>query len=147
MSSVCAVVIAVPLALASIPSDGAPMYDFLAPPHQFDPVITLGSVFVSVLPVFLGYYHLGRLGALLSLAISAVTCFAVRLCAFLVFAFEFVGQSAVFEMITALSGIVVAKYVAVTPIDSSQLVPTEQETAAGWQSRGKIALGTSMCLQ
>jgi hypothetical protein len=35
--------------------------------------------------------------------------------------------------------VVLGKYVAVTSIDSGQLVPTEKETAAGWQSRGKIA--------
>jgi hypothetical protein len=35
--------------------------------------------------------------------------------------------------------VVLGKYVAVTSVDSGQLVPTEKETAAGWQSRGKIA--------
>ena len=35
--------------------------------------------------------------------------------------------------------IVLGKYVAVTSIDSGQLVPTEKETAAGWQNRAKIA--------
>lgn len=35
--------------------------------------------------------------------------------------------------------IVLGKYVAVTSIDSGQLVPTDKETAAGWQTRAKIA--------
>jgi len=35
--------------------------------------------------------------------------------------------------------VVLGKYVAVTSIDSGQLLPTEKETVAGWQSRGKIA--------
>jgi len=34
---------------------------------------------------------------------------------------------------------VLGKYVAVTFIDSGQLVPTDKETTAGWQSRAKIA--------
>lgn len=35
--------------------------------------------------------------------------------------------------------IVLGKYVAVTSIDSGQLLPTDKETSAGWQSRSKIA--------
>jgi hypothetical protein len=35
--------------------------------------------------------------------------------------------------------VVLGKYVAITSINSSPLVPTDKETAAGWQSRGKIA--------
>jgi hypothetical protein len=35
--------------------------------------------------------------------------------------------------------IVLGKYVAITSIDSSEFVPTDKETASGWQSRGKIA--------
>lgn len=99
LSSVCAVLIAAPLALASIPSDGTSMQRFLGPPRQFDPLINFGSVFVSVLPVFLSYYHLGRLGALLGLAISAVTYFGIRVCAVFIFAFELVGHSVAFEAV------------------------------------------------
>jgi hypothetical protein len=35
--------------------------------------------------------------------------------------------------------VVLGKCVAITSIDSGPLVPTGTETAAGWQSRGKIA--------
>ena len=35
--------------------------------------------------------------------------------------------------------IVLGKYVAITSIDSGQLIPTDKETAAGWRSRAKIA--------
>ena len=35
--------------------------------------------------------------------------------------------------------IVLGKYVAVTSIDSGQLLPTDKEAAAGWQSRANIA--------
>jgi len=35
--------------------------------------------------------------------------------------------------------VVLGKYVAITSFDSGQLVPTDKETAAGWQSQAKIA--------
>jgi hypothetical protein len=35
--------------------------------------------------------------------------------------------------------IAVGKYVAITSIDSSPLAPSDEETAAGWEARGKIA--------
>src|SRR5205823_2845243 len=59
-----------------------------------------GSAFVSVLPVFLGYYHLARLGALLGLAVSVLICFATQVCAFFIFAFQLVGQSVVLQEAT-----------------------------------------------
>jgi hypothetical protein len=39
----------------------------------------------------------------------------------------------------SVPGIVLGKYVAVTSIDSGALTPTDNETAAGWQSRAEIA--------
>jgi hypothetical protein len=44
-----------------------------------------------------------------------------------------------FDILELCPEIVLGKYVAVTSIDSGQLIPTEKETAAGWQSRAKIA--------
>ena len=44
-----------------------------------------------------------------------------------------------FDLLKLCPEIVVGKYVAVTSIDSSQLIPTDKETAAGWQSRARIA--------
>jgi hypothetical protein len=64
---------------------------FLGWPHQFDPLVNFCSVSLSVLPVFLGYYHLGRVGGLLSLPISAGTWYASFLCAL----FVLQGQPAV----------------------------------------------------
>jgi len=58
---------------------------FLDPSRQLDPFINFGSAFVSVLPVFLGYYHLARLGAFLGVAISALTCFTTQVCAGFIF--------------------------------------------------------------
>jgi hypothetical protein len=93
LASACAVVIAFAVALASIPADGTSWNRFLGPSRQFDPFINFGSAFVSVLPVFVGYYHLARLGVLLGVAVSAAMFFATQFCAFFVFAFQLVGHS------------------------------------------------------
>ena len=44
-----------------------------------------------------------------------------------------------FDLLQLCPQVVFGKYVAVTSIDSGPLVPTDKETAAGWQSRGKVA--------
>ena len=95
VASLSAVVIALAVALASIPADGVSWNRFLGPSRQFDPFINLGSAFVSVLPVFLGYYHLARLGAFLGVAIPALTCFTTQVCAGLIFGFQIIGRSLV----------------------------------------------------
>ena len=108
VASLSAVVIAVAIALASIPADGVSWNRFLGPSRQFDPFINFGSAFVSVLPVFLGYYHLARLGAFLGVAISALTCFTTQVCAVLIFGFLIFGRSLM------LQG---AAYVAICALD------------------------------
>jgi hypothetical protein len=44
-----------------------------------------------------------------------------------------------FDLLQLCPNIVLGKYVAVTSIDSGQLVPNEMEMVAGWQSHGKVA--------
>ena len=44
-----------------------------------------------------------------------------------------------FDLLALGPDIVLGKYVAVTSMDSGQLVPTDIESAAGWHSRAKIA--------
>ena len=44
-----------------------------------------------------------------------------------------------FDLLELCPEIVLGKYLAVTSIDSSQLIPTEKEKAAGWQSRANVA--------
>jgi hypothetical protein len=44
-----------------------------------------------------------------------------------------------FDLLQLCPEIVLGKYVAVTSIDSGQLLPTDKETAEGWQSWAKIA--------
>lgn len=43
------------------------------------------------------------------------------------------------DLVRLCPEIALGKYVAITSIDSSPLVPTDNETAAGWQSRGNVA--------
>jgi energy-converting hydrogenase Eha subunit A len=102
LAVLCAVMIALAVALASIPADGVSWNRFLGPSRQFDPVINFGSAFVSVLPLLLGYYHLARLGALVGLAVSAGMCGATQVCAFFVFGFQLVGRSLVLQEATYL---------------------------------------------
>jgi hypothetical protein len=97
LAAVCAVVIGAAIAIASIPADGTPMYRFLAPSRELDPYINFGLAVVSIIPVFLSYYHLGRLGILLGIAIAGFACFATWLCAIVVFGFEMFGKSRVIE--------------------------------------------------
>jgi hypothetical protein len=100
IASVGAAVIALAVALASAPSDGTSWNRFLGPSRQLDPFINFGSAFVLVLPLFLGYYHLARLGTLLGVTVSAVMLFATQLCAGFLFVFQVVGNSVLVQEIT-----------------------------------------------
>ena len=102
VSCVCAAVIAVPFAIASISHDETALFRDLFWPHQFKPLINYGAIFMSVLPLFLGYYQLGRIGALLSLAVSAVAFCVTALCAFCFFA----GHAPLFGTIAYVSACV-----------------------------------------
>ncbi len=99
-ASLCGIVLALAVALASIPPVGTSWNRFLGHSRQLDPFINFGSVFVAALPLFLGYYHLARLGTLLGVAASALTLFVTQVGAFFLFVFQAVGDSVVFEEIT-----------------------------------------------
>jgi energy-converting hydrogenase Eha subunit A len=99
VATVCGIVIALAVALASIPTDGTSWHRFLGPSRQLDPLINFGLAFVSVLPVFLGYYHLSRIGAFLGLAVSAVTIYVTALCAMFLFTFQMFGRSEMLEAV------------------------------------------------
>ncbi len=43
------------------------------------------------------------------------------------------------DLLQVCPEVILEKYVAITSIDSGLLVPTEEETAAGWETREKIA--------
>lgn len=93
MASVSALLIALAVAVASIPADGVSWARFLGPSRRLDPFINFGSAFLMVPPIFLGYYHLGRVGVLLGMAVSAVLCFASQVSAFFIFVSQVAGQS------------------------------------------------------
>jgi hypothetical protein len=54
-------------------------------------------------------------------------------------AYEWLVTDENFDLLELCPEIVLGKYVAITSIDSGQLIPTDKEIAAGWQSRAKIA--------
>jgi hypothetical protein len=97
VSAVSSAILALSVALASVPEPGTSMNRFLGPPRQFDPWINLGLAFVVLLPIFLGYYHRGWAGAVVSLAASAVSYCVAGVTAALVFTFEMTGRSVVVE--------------------------------------------------
>ena len=53
--------------------------------------------------------------------------------------YEWLVTDQQFDLLQVCPEIVLEKYVAITSIDSGPLVPTDKETAADWQTRGKIA--------
>ena len=53
--------------------------------------------------------------------------------------YEWLSTDENFDLLELCPDIVLGKYVAVTSMDSGQLIPTDKETAAGWQGRAKIA--------
>lgn len=80
-----AAVLAVPYALANISNDDTAIFrDFLWP-HELNPIIGFGAALVGIIPIFLAYYHLGRVGALVSTAICAISWYMAILCAIIVF--------------------------------------------------------------
>jgi hypothetical protein len=53
--------------------------------------------------------------------------------------YEWLVTDEQFDLLQICPEVVLGKYVAITSIDSGPLVPTDSETAAGWQSREKVA--------
>ena len=70
VASVSAAIIAVPLALQAASRHEATLLHDLFWPDSLDPYILFSLVFMGLVPVLLGYYHLGRLGFLLSVALG-----------------------------------------------------------------------------
>ena len=53
--------------------------------------------------------------------------------------YEWLVTDQQFDLLQISPEVVLGKYIAITSIDSGPLVPTDDETAAGWESRRKIA--------
>jgi hypothetical protein len=88
-----AFLIAVSVAIVSVPTDGTSMNRFLAPSREFDPLMNSGPAFISVLAVLIGYYHLRSLGALIGIGISGLVFLLTRICGFVLFDFGMIGDS------------------------------------------------------
>jgi len=85
LGSVCAAVIALPLAIRLVSLDDTSLLRDLFWPHQLDPYIVFPAFFIGVLPVLLGYFHLGRLGVILNLGLGFALVWLIAACAALCF--------------------------------------------------------------
>jgi len=88
LASVSAAIVAVPLALEAA-SRRELLHDFFWP-DALNPYIVLSLVFIGVVLVLLGYYHLGRLGFLLSVALGFALAWVMAVCG--IFCFVGVGH-------------------------------------------------------
>ena len=53
--------------------------------------------------------------------------------------YEWLVTDQQFDLLQLCPEVVLGKYIAITSVDSGQLVPTDEEIAAGWDTRGKVA--------
>jgi hypothetical protein len=52
--------------------------------------------------------------------------------------YEWLVTDQQFDLLQLCPDVVLGKYIAITSIDSSQFVPTDEERATGWETRGKV---------
>ena len=53
--------------------------------------------------------------------------------------YEWLVTDQQFDLLQICPSVALGKYIAITSFDSGPLVPTNEESAAGWESRSKIA--------
>ena len=53
--------------------------------------------------------------------------------------YEWLVTDQQFDLLQACPEVALGKYIAITSIDSSPLLPTDEEAAVGWKTRGEIA--------
>jgi hypothetical protein len=85
VASVSAALIALPIAMQLVSRDEAARFRFPFWPDTLNPYITFSIVLLGVLPLLLGYYHLGRLGFLLSVAAGFAIAWSMAVCGILSF--------------------------------------------------------------
>lgn len=83
VASASSAIFALPFALISAAHDETVTFRDLFWPHQFNPFLTFVLVFLMLLPVLLAYYHLGRVGVMVSIAGSLATGVVMALSALL----------------------------------------------------------------
>lgn len=82
---VSAVLVATGFAIVAILHGRTGLFRDFFWPHQVDPFVIFGAVFLALLIVLLAYYHLGSLGILLMLPASIGTYYGIALCAIYLF--------------------------------------------------------------
>ena len=102
LACLSALLVAVSVAIVSIPPDGTSMNRFLAPSREFDPLVNSGPAFITVLAVLIGYYHRRSLGALIGIAVSGISFLLTRVWADAVFGLELPGRSVLVQTCTYL---------------------------------------------
>ncbi len=84
MASASAAILALPFAVNSVSRNETAMFRDLFWPHQFNPFLTFAVAFLALLPVLLGYYHLGRVGLILGTLVAMGTGFIMTLSTLLI---------------------------------------------------------------
>ena len=85
VASVSAAIIALPITVQLVSRDEAARFRIPFWPDTLNPYITFSIVLIGVLPALLGYYHLGRLGFLLSVAAGFAIVWSMAVCGILSF--------------------------------------------------------------
>jgi hypothetical protein len=85
LASVSAALIALPITVQLVSRDQAARFRIPAWPDTLNLYITFSIVLVGVLLVLLGYYHLGRLGFLVSVALASAVVWSMAVCGILSF--------------------------------------------------------------
>jgi hypothetical protein len=87
LASTSAAVIAIPLTIVSTSHESALLRDLFWP-HQLSPYIEFSLFLLGVLPVLLGYFHLGRLGVLIALAGGFGIAWLMAVCGIVCFVYS-----------------------------------------------------------
>lgn len=85
VGSLAAAIVAVPIAIQSNSHDDTALLRDFPWPHEFEPYVVFSVVFLGLLIFLLGYFHLGRLGALLGLGSGLLIAWLVSVFAVLSF--------------------------------------------------------------
>ena len=86
MASVCAAFISTALTILLVSREQT-AFRIIIWPEALDPYITFSVVLIGVISPLLGYYHLGRLGFLLTVASGFAITWLMAVCAVLCFAY------------------------------------------------------------
>ena len=87
LASVSAASIALPLAVQSVSRNQTALVRNLFWPDTLNPYVTFSLLFIGVVPVLLGYYHLGRLGFMLNVAAGFALAWIMAVCGILCFVY------------------------------------------------------------